>query len=137
MGVDRTRLRVEIENEIREKAPEDPDVKRQTREFALEVRDYARMRALQDMDRGYATGHFVESIQIQRLRRWWRKTMPNWRIFSDDPKSHMLEDGTGDDAPGTHSPWGRFTPTPAYHTFAKTAFHFGGTPDGGVDEIEV
>lgn len=137
-GADRNRIRLEVEKELRDKTPQDPDLKRQAKEFAEDVRDFARGKALEDMDRGYATGHFVESIQVRRIKRWWRKTMPNYEVYSTDPDlADMLEEGTGRDKPDSRSPWGPNTPTPAYFTFTKTAAHFAGTPDGhGGDAIE-
>lgn len=133
-----TQLRYEIEKEILAKADEDTDIKRQAKENAENIRDYAKELALREMNRGYATGKFVESIKIRRIKRWFRKTMPNYELFSDDPIANLLEHGTNSDAPGGHATWigldgerhfGPNTPTPAYNTFAKTAFHFRGTPD--------
>lgn len=134
-----TQLRFEIEREILDQAYDDKDIQAQEREYAERVRDYARDLALREMDHGYATGHFVESIKIKRLKRWYRKTMNNYELYSDDPKANLLEYGTKPDAPGGHATWigldgerhfGGNTPTPAFEIFAKTAFHFHGTPDG-------
>jgi len=122
----------ELEAEILTKLKADEEIRRKTKDFAEEVRDYARRRALEDMDKGYATGEFVASIEIERRRnlKGQFEAGPQWRVVSHDPKANLLEYGTGDDAPDTHSPWGRHTPTPEYATFAKTSFHYGGTPDG-------
>lgn len=40
-------------------------------------------------------------------------------------KSHMIEDGTKGDPEGTHSRFGRDTPTPEFAVMARTADHFG------------
>lgn len=129
----RESLRLEIQSKI----IKDIEIHRKGKAFAEDVADYAQRRALRDMDRGYATGEFVASIKVERNRsrlgRFVGKSrgLPAWRVVTHDPKAHMLEYGTDIDNPDSRSPWGRFTPTPEYATFAKTAFHFGGTPDGG------
>lgn len=138
----------ELEREILAKLEKDPELLRKTKEFAEDVRDTARKIALMDMDKGYATGQFVESIQVKRRRKDFAKDPrargqfaagPAWRVESDDDKANLLEYGTGVDAPGGHATWvdldgvrhwGPNTPTPAYATFAKTALHYGGTSDG-------
>lgn len=122
----------ELEKEILAKLADDSEVKRKTKEFAEEVRDTARTIAFDDMDKGYVTGEYAASIHVARRKN--RKGQftkgPAWMVVTDDEKAHFLEYGTGFDAPGTHSPWGRFTATPAYATFAKTALRYRGTPDG-------
>jgi predicted phage gp36 major capsid-like protein len=131
----------ELEREILDKIQHDGELRRKTKEFAEDVRDTARRIALMDMDKGYATGKFVESIHVARRRnaRGQFQAGPAWRVESNDDKANLLEYGTGVDAPGGHATWvdldgvrhwGPNTPTPAYATFAKTALHYGGTSDG-------
>jgi hypothetical protein len=138
----RTALRLEVQKKI----IKDIEVHRKGKEFAEDVRDYARRRALTDMRSGYATGKFIESITVERTRsRLGQFTggpqgLPAWKVISRDPKAHLLEYGTGIDKEGVGSwqdldgKWHKspFTPTPEFATFAKTAFRFGGTPDGAL-----
>lgn len=137
MRVDLNKLRLQIEKEIRDKIPDDKDTKRQAQEFALRVALTARQIATQELDHGYATGEFVKSIQVRRMKRWWRKTMPNYEVYSEDPKANLLEYGTKADT-GGHANWidldgerrfGPNTPTPEFLIFAQTAWRYGGTPD--------
>ena len=84
----------------------------------------------------YATGEFVDSIYADVLQRRVKgRYAPGWtwRVGSNDPKANLLEFGTGIDKPGTHAVWqdldgkwhkSRFTPTPEFATFAKTAMFF-------------
>lgn len=122
----------ELESEILSKLKKDPELHRKTKDFAEDVRDTARMIALGDMDKGYATGEFAESIQVERRRNALGQFQagPAWRVVSRDNKANLLEYGTGNDGEDTHSPWGPYTPTPPYHTFAKTALRYRGTSDG-------
>ena len=77
----------------------------------------------------YATGAYVASLHIRQSRSRLGRFLPNYEVYTNSPIAHFLEYGTKIDAPGTHSPWGRFTPTAVYAPAAKAAFHFGGTPD--------
>jgi len=121
-----------LEAEILSKLKNDAELKRKTKEFAEDVRDYARRIAAEDMDRGYATGEFVASIRVERRRnaRGAFQAGPAWRVVSRDDKANLLEYGTGDDSDTSNSPFGPNTPTPEYATFGKTAFRYRGTPDG-------
>lgn len=125
----------ELDREILGKLMVDRELRRKTKEFVEDVRDYARRQALEDMTKGYATGEFVASIKLERRRnaRGQFVAGPAWRVASHDDKANLLEYGTGDDNPDSRSPWGPYTPTPAYATFAKTALHYHGTPDSGVN----
>jgi hypothetical protein len=122
----------ELEREILSKLEKDEELRRKTKEFAEDVRDTARRIAFHDMDKGYATDKFVESIHVERRRdiRGKFQAGPAWRVISRDEKANLLEYGTGPDSPDSNSAWGPNTPTPIYATFAKTALHYGGTSDG-------
>lgn len=132
--VNRDKLAKEIEAEIGLKVAKDLEVKRGTAKFSEEVVAVARKiwdesgHMTKEGHHAYEHGNFRESIHAEKRRdrgRW-----PHWWVGSRHPKVHMLEYGTDVDRPGTHSPWGRFTPTPAFAIFARTAIFFRGTPDG-------
>lgn len=100
-------------------------VERKIREFANDVQAYAKRRAAMDLDAGYATGDYIEGIELKRRPS---KGLPRYRIAATDPKSHWIEYGTGADE-DDDSPWGPYTPTPEYAIMAKTWLHFGGHRD--------
>jgi hypothetical protein len=77
----------------------------------------------------YATGAYAASIKMRQMRGRLGRFMAGWEVYTDSPIAHFLEYGTKMDAPDTHSPWGRNTPTAVYAPAARTAFYFGGTPD--------
>lgn len=84
----------------------------------------------------YATGATAATVHVRQSRR--RKGqrvggqyMPTYEVYSLSDIMNLLEYGTGDDNPDSRSPWGPHTPTPVFAPFAKAAFFFGGTPDGG------
>ncbi len=95
------------------------ELRRELKREVEEIRDDAKKIALADMDAGYATGEFVESIK-SRMRRP-RNRLPSGQVYSNDPKAHLLEYGTED--------------TPEYGTFAKVAHRHGGTPGGEGENI--
>jgi hypothetical protein len=83
----------------------------------------------------YATGDFEDSIYASPLQRRVKGRFASgwtWRVGSDDPKANLLEYGTGIDQEGVgvwqdlKGKWhkSRFTPTPEFATFAKTAMYF-------------
>lgn len=118
--------RREIETEISLKVAKTLEVRRGTEEFAEDVK--RRVIEMWEMQgpHPYETGDFVASIHTEKKRdragHW-----PHWAVTTRDEKAHFIEYGTGIDAEGTHSPYGRFTPTRAYAPFAKAAASYGGT----------
>lgn len=122
MAVNRADLYREIEIGI----SKDLAVKRGTKEFAEEVRDYAKRLWLESGPHPYETHHFVETIHAEK-RRDAAGHWPHWAVVSDDEKANMLENGTGPDKPGSKSPYGPNTPTPEFAIFARTAHHYRGT----------
>ena len=132
-------LRHQIQLEIDAKIAKERELQRKLKEHAEDARDYARRQAAEDMTHGYATGEFVESIHIEQQRDPKGRFKKGWKVVSRDDKANLLEYGTKRDAPGGHATWidldgerhfGPNTPTEKFETFAKTAFHFRGTPDG-------
>jgi hypothetical protein len=132
MGIS-ARERKELEFEIGLKVSKDLEVRRKVGQFAEEVANTAKhiwdetTLAISGPGHPYQTGDFRESIHAERRRdrgRW-----PHWWVGSEHPHANMLEHGTGVDKPGSHSPWGPNTPTPEFAIFARTAFHYRGTPD--------
>jgi hypothetical protein len=125
--------RREVEREIGLKLSRDPLMRRQAREEAEDIRDYAKDIAPKPGDVhpqsrtgiSYATGDFVESIHLERRRD--RFDLPRWWLGSNHPHVNLLEWGTGPDKPGSRSPFGSDTPTPEFGTFGRTAHHFGGS----------
>jgi len=132
-------LRQQIELEIDAKIAKERELQRKLKEHAEDARDYAKRIATTDMDSGYATGEYVESIRVEQQRDPKGRFKKGWKVVSRDDKANLLEYGTKRDAPGGHATWvdldgvrrfGPNTPTPRFEIFAKTAFRFGGTPDG-------
>lgn len=76
----------------------------------------------------YADGDYEQSVQKRQLslrqRMFIKSTLmrgiPIGVVFSDDWKAHWVEWGTGPDKPGSHSPWGPDTPTPAFEPMTRT-----------------
>lgn len=75
------------------------------------------------------TGHYAAGIVVQKTKTGKvRAAATAWY-------SHFIEYGTGPDTK-KGSKFGPETPTPEFAVMAKTALHFGGTFDGGVDVAE-
>lgn len=121
--------RSEIRKEIELKVSEDSEVKIKTKLFAEEVRTYwARVEAPRPgPDHPYSTGGYAESIKVRQNRDKRGRFGAGWTVYSDHPNANFIEFGTGYDKPGSRSPWGPFTATPAFYPAAKTAIHFEGT----------
>lgn len=120
--------RRELENEIGLKVSKDLEVRRKVGEFAHEVEATAKMIWDESGPHPYQTGAFRESIHTEkrrdRLGHW-----PHWWVGSYHEHANMLENGTGPDKPGSHSPYGPNTPTPEFAIMARTAHHYLGTAD--------
>lgn len=126
--IDRNEIRKEIELKINE----DPEVKIKTKAFAEEVRDWwANVEAPKPgPDHPYSQGGptgYGESIKVRQNRDQSGRYAAGFDVYSNHPNANFIEEGTGPDKPGSKSPWGPFTPTPAFHPAAKTAIHFRGT----------
>lgn len=128
--IDRQKLRSEISLKI----GKDNDVLIRTKKFAEEVRDYWRDVAWPTSvgNHGpgvhpYDTGAYAASIQVARNRGGLGRFIAGFKVFSDSPHANFIEFGTGPDKPGSRSPWGPFTPTPAFAPAGKTALFFDGT----------
>lgn len=126
--------REEIAAEIKLKVDKDPEVDEKTKAFAIEVRDYWRYTAWPQSTGNhgpgvhpYDTHAYQESIQVKQNRDTSGRFAAGYSVFSDSPHANFIEYGTGPDKPGSRSPWGPNTPTPAFHPAAKTAIFYGGT----------
>ena len=134
--------REEIAREIREKVGDDPTVQIRTKEFALLVRNHWRSLAAAAFDD--ETGRYEESVHIERKAQRAFKKLPQYWVGTRIFYAHFIEYGTGPDSKGEWMPrtlssaqrrgraplvTGRLTPTPEFGLGAKTAHHFGGTPD--------
>jgi hypothetical protein len=51
----------------------------------------------------------------------FRKGIPIGSVYNDADHSHLVEYGTDADGPGSKSPWGPDTPTPAFKIAERTA----------------
>lgn len=75
----------------------------------------------------YETGDYVAHIKKQMPRRYQRikkflaEGIPIGAVYNDSRVAEFVEEGTGYDRPGTHSPWGRYTPTPRFQIAERTA----------------
>lgn len=123
--------RVALAREIVSKLEGDEEVTFKTRAVAMEVRDWwANVEWPKAYPKApkhpYATGAYQASIKVVQNRVSGRFA-PGFIVKTDHPDAVFIEFGTGVDKPGSNSPWGPDTPTPAMYPAAKTAIHFGGT----------
>ena len=110
---------MEIAREIKRKVARDLEVKVKGREEAVEI--IAELKEASPV----RTGKYRDAWELQD--RLPHLGMPAWAAVNDDEKANMIEYGTGFDAEGTHSPWGRFTDTPEFGVAAQVALKHGGT----------
>lgn len=137
--------RHQLMNELQVKIEDDPEVKLQTLKFAEEVKEYWKRIAPDSGSAGHpwSTGEYKDSIERIATRgkgKGGRFIWHHW-VGTFDPIANLLEYGTGPDdveAGKTGGNWigldglhyyGSNTPTPAFAFAARTAIHFGGTPD--------
>lgn len=120
MGSSEREIRAEIERKIRA----DAELKVKSKDLADEVRDH--WRSVSPVD----SGEYAASVHVEKRKD--RNGLPHWWVGTRDWKAHFIEYGTGSDPDGTNSKFGRDTPTPEFAPAAKTAHHFGGTPDEGI-----
>lgn len=132
MAINRVQLMDELRSEIGKDG--DRSIRKYTRRYANRIADEIKAASPSPehphpltKTGPYATGDFVDSIKVERKRE--RFGLPHYSVVTYSPIAHFLEYGTGDDAPGTHSPWGRFTPTPEFAPFATVVHRHGGTLD--------
>ena len=126
--------RRKIAHEISLKIKRDPEIPRRTKQVAEEVARYwanvAWPTSVGNYGPGvhpYETGGYRESIGVRQPRSRLGRFIAGWEAFSDHPRANFIEFGTGDDKPGSKSPWGPYTKTPEFAPAARTAHHFGGT----------
>lgn len=143
MAVDR----IELEREIRLKLAHDGEVRRDAEAFAHQVANRW-VKIWQAMGpHPYETYRYEDSIEVIRTGvsnrerhprgapggvggRFTGKVLYHYMVGTEDENALRIEFGTGWDAPGTNSTWGRFTATPEFAPAAHTAASFGGTgPD--------
>lgn len=83
-------------------------------------------------DHPYATGDYVRSIKKRKMSKWYRGHVRNFlrrfgvpigMVYSDSPRAHLIEYGSGPDN-GGDSPWGPNTSTPIYAPMRKTYARF-------------
>ncbi|QDK01117.1 minor tail protein [Mycobacterium phage Purky] len=108
----------EIEKELRAKIKQDVQLDTANEELATEIKGFIQSNT--PIDEGDA----VASVKIRKVRKP-RNGLPARTIYSDDPKFHMLENGTMADPPGTNSTFGPDTPTKAYAPFGKAKARYG------------
>lgn len=123
--------RIQLYNELLLKIENDEGVHLRSREFAERVKEHWKSIAPSPGDPGhpYATGAYKESITIrsERGRDSRGRFIYHYEVGTNDPKAHFLEYGTGPDKPGSRSPWGPNTSTPAFAFAARTAVFFNAT----------
>ncbi len=107
----RSQIENEIEREILRQANLEDEVQRK----AEEVRDHWKFK-----EAPVDEGRYAASIKVRKGKANFG--LPSRRVTASDYKAHWLEYGTGE--PG---------PTTAYAPGEKTAMHFGGTLDDGVE----
>ena len=117
--------RRELKNEIGIAIRKDLAVARGTKDFAEEVRDYAKRLWRESGPHPYETHEYVESIHADKKPNV--AGLPHWWVGTYSPHAVFIEYGTGPDKPGSKSPWGPNTPTREFGIFARTAHHFRGT----------
>ncbi|AOT25756.1 hypothetical protein SEA_TORTELLINI_11 [Mycobacterium phage Tortellini] len=120
----------EIEKELRAKVKQDVQLDAANEELATEIKGFIQSQT--PIDEGDA----VASIKIRKVKKP-RNGLPARTIYSDNPKFHMLENGTMADPAGTKDPrrvevdddkWatlGPDTPTKAYAPFGKAKARYG------------
>lgn len=95
----------EIRRQLREKGP--AEVERKAEPTFREIKAYAE--SISPVE----SGEYKRSFRMTRKRG--KDDMPARRLRNIDGKANMIEDGTVD--------------TPEFAVLARTAAHFGGTPD--------
>lgn len=129
--IDRQKLAHEISLKIEE--DKDGEVRSATRKLAMEVAEWWKNEwRISTGNHGpgvhpYDTGAYAESISVKQLRGERGRFVSGFQVVSSSPWANFIEFGTGNDKPGSRSPWGPFTPTPAFFPASKTAFYFKGT----------
>ena len=130
--------RRQIEDELTLKIDRSKEVAAGGKAFATKVFRHLvdkEMPSAGDPDHPYATDDLKNSVKLVRNQtrtktgRFRRNGRVYYTIVTDNPHAGYYEYGTGWDAPGTNSPWGRKTPTPEFAPFARTAHFFRGTVD--------
>lgn len=139
--------RQQLERELRLKLAHDGEVRRDAEDFAQEVahRWVAIWEAMGPHP--YETGDYADSIELIRVGvasrvrhpkgapggvggRFTGEVLYHYQVGTEHENAHFIEYGTGYDAPGTNSPFGRFTNTPEFAPAAATAAYYHGTgPD--------
>lgn len=107
----------ELEREILVQARNQAETEEKLREFAGEVRDFAR--SISPVD----TGAYAAAWRVDNRRRTVNG-MPAVRVVNNDPKANMIENGTGQGEPR-----GQGGSSPEFAIRAKTAARFGGTEE--------
>lgn len=154
--------RQQIEHELRLELARDArvgQIKRESREFADEVRDtWVRIWEMMG-PHPYETGGYVRSINVHGVGKavsqirapkgardasgkaiggqFVGNIYAHYRVSTNDPNAGFIEYGTGPDVKGVgvwqdlDGKWHKspMTPTPEFAPAAVTAAHYGGTPD--------
>lgn len=77
----------------------------------------------------YATGDYEAHMKKKKLtlrqklfvKSMVSKGIPIGLVYNDSDVAHFVEFGTHADKPGSKSPWGPNTPTPAFKVFQRTS----------------
>ncbi|MCV7348276.1 HK97 gp10 family phage protein [Mycolicibacterium rhodesiae] len=105
----------------------EPELRRELKKYAEEVKAYAV--SISPYDPTDEPPHYRD--QWAARLRTLRGRLPSARVENKSKIAHLVEDGTAE----YERPQGGSSP--AAHVAARTAFHFGGTPDhGGTGEGE-
>lgn len=107
----------ELEREILVQARRQAETEEKLREFANDVRDFARSIS------PVASGAYAGAWHVENRKRTIGG-MPALRVTNDDPKANMIEAGTGQGEPR-----GQGGSSPEFAIRAKTAARFGGTEE--------
>ncbi|AIY32379.1 hypothetical protein PORCELAIN_25 [Mycobacterium phage Porcelain] len=63
----------------------------------------------------------LTAMQKLRIKKFLKGGMPIGLVYNNDEKAHWIEYGTKRDRPGSRSPWGPNTPTPAFEIMQRVA----------------
>lgn len=123
------------------------ELRRRTKEFIYECGETWRMVWTTSMEgvrakelgvpHPYETGDYLAHIKTKQLtwdesqfiRSALKAGLLVGAAYNDSRVAHFVEDGTSADKPGSRSPWGPNTPTPAFHCALRTAAIMGGNDE--------
>ena len=105
------------------------EIRRAARDFIDDIEDMWHTVWNASGPHPYETGEYESHIKKrdltlkQRLftKSSFRRGIPIGSVYNDADHAHFVEHGTKVDGPGSQSPWGPDTPTPAFKIAERTA----------------